>query len=199
MKKIKLGVTGGIGSGKTLICKIFRVLGAPVYNADSRARWLMNNDEKLKKEIIDAFGEDSYTPNGLLKRDYLAEKVFHNEPELKILNSLVHPAAGIDYEKWQTQQNKPYSIKEAALMFESGSDQSLDFVITVSAPEEIRIERILKRDPFRNESEVRAIISKQLTEKERIERADFVIINDDDHMVIPQVLDLNEKINQDYL
>ncbi len=193
MSKTKVGVTGGIGSGKSLVCKIFSVLGVPVYNADARARWLMNNHEELKKKIVDQFGKDAYFQNGPLNRDYLAKKVFSNELELKRLNGLVHPVVGLDYENWEKKQQGAYSIKEAALMFESGSHQSLDFVINVSAPEEIRILRILKRDPFRTEAEIRAIISKQLTEKERIERSNYIITNDDHQMVIPQVLQLHQK------
>ena len=191
---LQVGVTGGIGSGKSLVCKIFGMLGAPAYNADKRARWLMNNDRSLKKQIRSAFGEGSYGTGGQIDRNYLASKVFNNPVELDKLNALVHPAVGNDYLDWATGKNKyPYVIKEAALMFESGSHKALDYIITISAPVETRIRRVLERDTFRTRAEVEAIIDKQLSEEERVHRADFVIKNDDLHMVLPQILQLHRR------
>ncbi|MEM9391287.1 MAG: dephospho-CoA kinase [Bacteroidota bacterium] len=196
MNRLQIGVTGGIGSGKSLVCNIFAVLGIPIYNADSRARWLMNNQQELKESIIEHFGQGAYDPGGALSRDYIARLVFNDPEELKKLNSLVHPAVGKDYAQWFPNQKADYTIKEAALMFESGSYKGLDYVINVSAPVEKRVLRVLKRDTFRSENEVRAIIEKQLPEFERIEKSDFVITNDDQQMIIPQILGLNQRFSR---
>lgn len=191
---LQVGVTGGIGSGKSLVCKIFSTLGIPVYNADKRARWLMNHDKTLQNQVRSAFGTNSYGPDGTIDRNYLAEKVFKDPIELNKLNALVHPAVGKDYNAWTAEKEEySYLIKEAALMFESGSHQALDFVINVSAPEEVRIQRVLDRDAFRTRREIEAIIDKQLPGEERIKRADFVIKNDDHDMVLPQVLQLHQR------
>jgi dephospho-CoA kinase len=189
---LQIGVTGGIGSGKSLVCKIFSTLGAAIYDADSRAKWLTNNDAKIKEEITAHFGPEAYNSTGL-NRDFIAKKVFNNGGQLQTLNSIIHPAVGIDYKNWVDDQNAPYVVKEAALMFESGSYKTLDKVINVSAPLELRIARVLKRDAFRSREEVLAIISKQLSEEERNERSDYVIINDERQMLLPQVIGLHER------
>lgn len=193
-KPLQIGVTGGIGSGKSTICKIFRELGAPVYDADSRAKWILANDEVLKEQIIEKFGSQSYK-NNELNRDYLASQVFNNTEKVKILNSLVHPRVGEDYLNWVNTANSKtgYTIKEAALMFESGSYKSLDKIITVEAPVELRISRILKRDPFRKPEEIQGIIDKQWTDDERRKMSDYIIFNDEKNLVIPQVLKLHEE------
>ncbi|MEM8565509.1 MAG: dephospho-CoA kinase [Bacteroidota bacterium] len=196
MNNLQIGVTGGIGSGKSLICKIFSALGVPVYDADSRAKWLMNNQKELKAKIKSNFGERAYDEKDEINRGYLADKVFNDSNALDGLNALVHPAVGQDYQAWKEQQKSHYTIKEAALMFESESYKGLDYVVNVSAPEEIRIQRVLKRDTFRSETEIRAIIEKQLPETERIRRSDFVITNDGKQMVISQVLELHERFSK---
>ncbi|TRX48905.1 dephospho-CoA kinase [Fulvivirga sp. M361] len=193
-KPLQVGVTGGIGSGKSLVCSIFSILKAPVYDADSRARWLMNNNKSLVDEIIQTFGSKSYNTDGMLDRNYLASKVFKHEPELKKLNGLVHPAVGSDYQRWVKQhESHPYVIKEAALMFESGSYKALDYIINVSASEATRITRVLQRDTFRKKEELEAIIDRQLSEKERRKRADFIIENDENAMILPQILALHNR------
>ena len=194
--KLQIGVTGGIGSGKSLVCKIFSILGIPVYDADSRARWLMNNQYELKESIKEHFGPKSYDRNGALNRDYVAQRAFNDPEQLKRLNSLVHPAVGIDYAEWVSKQKADCTIKEAALMFESGSYKELDHVINVSAPEELRIRRVLERDSFRKEAEIRAIMAKQISEEERSQKSDFIIINDDHQMVLPQVLTLHDRFSK---
>lgn len=192
-----IGITGGIGAGKSTVCKIFEVLDIPIYEADSRAKWLMNNLEELKAQIIKNFGADSYTKEGFLNRAYLASKVFNDGDKVKLLNSLVHPKVGEDFANWTIKnQNYPYLLNEAALMFESGRFKFLDKIITVFAPENIRIQRIKKRDPQRSEEEIKAIIQKQMPEKEKLERADFVIYNDDKQMLIPQVLELDKVLQE---
>lgn len=192
-KQLLIGITGGIGSGKSLICKIFQALGIPVYYADDRAKWLMNNDESLRKEIIKHFGEDSYK-NEQLNRSYIAGKVFNNEKKLELLNSLVHPAVGRDFFNWiKENDSAPYLIKEAALIFESGSYKNLNYVVNVYAPAELRVKRIMKRDPFRSREQIEDIIKKQATEEERIKHSDLVINNDGQHLLIPQVLTFHKK------
>lgn len=191
---LQIGITGGIGSGKSLICAIFHTLGIPVYDADLRARWILNNNSTLREEIIKAFGDESYTEENQLNRKYLAAQVFNNSDKVTLLNSLVHPNVGKDYENWvKAHQSYPYLVKEAALMFESSSYQALDKIITVYAPVELRIKRIQRRDTHRSEQEIRAIIGKQLPEEEKVQRADFVIYNDDKQVVIPQVLALHKQ------
>lgn len=196
---LKVGITGGIGSGKSTICKIFSTLGIPIYEADSRAKWLMVNNQELKNKIKNAFGEESYFENGDLNRPYLAQQVFNQGDKVTILNSLVHPLVGTDYIDWiQKNSNAPYLLNEAALMFESGSYQRLDKVITVFAPEEIRLERVGQRDLHRSKEEIEGIMHKQLSEEEKIKRADYVIYNDNKQLVIPQVLKLHQVFVNSY-
>lgn len=188
---LKIGITGGIGSGKTTISRIFSTLGAPVYNADARARWLMEHDANLIRNIKASFGESSYLEEGKLNSRYISSIVFNNKERLRELNSFVHPAVGRDFKRWAEANSFPYVLKEAALLFESGSYKLLDKVIVVACPEELRIKRTLARDPHRTKEEVTAIIQRQLPEGEKIARADFVIHNDEKSLVIPQVLRLH--------
>ncbi|MBD1398975.1 dephospho-CoA kinase [Pontibacter sp. JH31] len=191
---LKIGITGGIGVGKTIVCRMFQVLGIPVYDADTRAKWVMQYDLALKQELRDAFGEETYTPAGDLNRTYLASIVFNNPDRLNRLNALVHPHVGTDFEKWvAAHPNAPYVIKEAALMFESESWRQMDEIIVVSAPLNVRLKRLLKRDTHRTEADIKAIISKQLSEEEKIARANHVVFNDDKQLLIPQVLALHQQ------
>ncbi len=189
-----IGITGGIGAGKSIVCRVFNAIGTPSYDADSRAKWLMNNDQSLRQQIISSFGEESYTEDGKLNRAYLAETVFNDEQQLKQMNALVHPAVGADFKVWvKEHRNFPYLIKEAALLFESGSFKQLDKVINVYAPEGLRIKRVLLRDQHRSKKDVQAIISNQFPEKQKISLADYKITNDDQQLVIPQVLALHKQ------
>ena len=189
----QVGVTGGIGSGKSLVCQIFQILGIPVYDADQRARWLMNNDEPLRMAIIHSFGPQSFDSNSALNNTYLAKAVFNDKEKLEELNKMVHPRVAEDYEFWLSQHsNEKYVIKEAALLFEAGSHQILDAIVVVSAPEELRIERVLKRDPFRTREQIMNIIKNQFSEVEKLKLADYILINDSNSMVIPQVLELHK-------
>ena len=189
---MQVGITGGIGAGKSLVCKIFQVLGAPVYNADIRARQLMEEDKILREEIATEFGDQSYQ-QGKLNRSYLSEIVFNNSEQVEKLNQLVHPKVGVDYQHWVTTNGDrfPYLIKEAALLVESGSYQQLDYLVTVSAPKDLRISRVLSRDPHRSKEQVIAIISKQLSEEVLISKSDRVLYNDERNPLIQQVLDLH--------
>ena len=189
----QIGITGGIGAGKTLVCRVFRILGIPVYNADDRARWLMTHHSGLVEEVTSRFGKDAYLPGGSLNRSYLAQKVFADPTQVAALNRLVHPKVADDFTSWVGQQvDVPYLLKEAALLFESGSYKSLDYIITVSAPEALRIQRVIERDPQRNEQQIRAIMERQFSEEERLAKADHVIYNDETQLVLPQILELNK-------
>jgi len=193
-----IGLTGGIGSGKTTVSKIFSILGIPIYYADDRAKWLMINSSNLIAEIKRNFGEDSYFEDGSLNRVYLGDKVFKSQEQTKLINSLVHPAVKSDFEHWASEQNAPYVIKEAALLFETGSYQQLDKTIIVSSPIKIRIARILMRDPHRTEAQLNEIIDKQWPDEEKNKLADFVIKNADNKLLIPQVLDIHAQIISAY-
>jgi len=191
---LQIGITGGIGSGKSLICKIFRCFGVSVYDADSHAKELMTTDGILVSEIKKEFGVLSYNADGGLNRTYLGEEVFNDPERLNTLNKLVHPRVGIHFKQWLDQKrNHPYILKEAALLFESGSYQTLDKVIVVHANEGLRIERVLKRDPHRTADQVLAIIKNQMPEEDKLNRADFVIRNDETTLIIPQVVALHHR------
>ncbi len=193
---LQIGVTGGIGAGKTLVCRIFQCLGVPVYNADERARYLMAHQGDLIRNIAQSFGEESYLPDGTLNRSFLAQQVFQDADKVQQLNQLVHPEVGKDYQRWLMEHSQtPYVIKEAALMIESGSYKSLDYLVTISAPEEVRLGRVLKRDPQRDRQQILDIMSNQISETQRIEIADFVLYNDQQQLLIPQVLELHQKFS----
>ena len=191
---LKIGLTGGIGSGKTTVARIFEVLGVPVYYADDAARRIMNEDEDLKKSIVKNFGEQSYS-GGKLNREYLASIVFHDKKKLAILNALVHPATIRNSIQWMKQQTSPYAIREAALIFESGVQGQLDYVIGVSAPVELRIQRSIQRDGLTRQ-QVMERMDRQINETIKMRLCDFVIVNDCHTAVIPQVLRLHEHLTE---
>ncbi|MCB2410463.1 dephospho-CoA kinase [Hymenobacter lucidus] len=196
---LRIGITGGIGSGKSVVCRLFRVLGVPVYDADSRAKWVMAHDAVLRAELLAAFGSKVFDTAGQLNRTYLAQVAFQNPERLAQLNGLVHPRVGYDFEQWaQAQQaaGASYILKEAALLYESGSYQQLDRIITVFAPQAVRQARVLLRDPHRTADDILAIIGKQMSEEEKMSRADYVLHNDDKHLLIPQVLRLDEQFRR---
>ncbi len=191
--RLQIGITGGIGSGKSLVCKIFQCLGVPVYDADSRAKALMTTDGILISGIKKEFGNLSYHTDGTLNRKHISEAAFGHPEKLKALDELVHPRVAENYSHWVGEQSYPYVIKEAALLFEAGSYKSLDKIIVVSAPEQLRVKRVLERDPNRSEQMVRDIISSQMPESEKKNKADFVVINDESRLVIPQVVELHKR------
>ena len=193
-RPLLVGITGGIGSGKSTVCKLFSLLGVPVYTADDRAKWLMNHDSPLKEKILEVFGSESYLTNGELNRAYLAASVFSNPEKVAALNALVHPAVRKDFMAWVSQQSAPYLIKEAALLFETGAAKELDCVINVSSPLRVRMARVLLRDPHRTEEQVNQIIDQQLPDEEKNERADFSIKNTDNKLLLPQVIALHEQL-----
>lgn len=189
---LKIGITGGIGSGKSTVAKIFEVLGIPVYYADDEARRIMNEDEHLREQIIQHFGPETYT-NGVLNRKLLASLVFDNPGRLERLNSLVHPVTIRDSDRWMQQQTTPYALKEAALIFESGAASQLDYVIGVAAPDALRIHRTMQRDHITRD-EVLARMRKQIKQVIKMRLCDFVIVNDEQKPVLPQVLALHAQL-----
>jgi dephospho-CoA kinase len=191
-KPYTVGITGGIGAGKSLICHMFEVLGVPVYDADSRAKWLMDHDPQLKISIESMFGKSAYDNKGL-DRTYMAGQVFNNVAKLEQLNAAVHPVVNHDFEHWYAHSNSHYVVKEAALLIETGSYKSLDRLLYVSAPEEMRLARVLKRDPQRNEQQVRAIMDKQLPEIDKIALANDIIYNDETTLITPQIVTLHHE------
>lgn len=191
---LKVGITGGIGSGKTTICKIFELLGIPIYYADEKAKWLMSNDPQLIIGIQSIFGKDAYLENGQLNRSHIASIAFNQPKKLSKLNALVHPAVAKDGEAWHNEQiNVPYTLKEAALIFESGSYQYLDKTITVFAPLETRIQRVMKRDQSERAA-IEARISKQMPDNEKMKMADFIIRNDGKSSLIQQVMQIHQQL-----
>ena len=194
-KPLEIGITGGIGTGKSVVCEIFKVLGIPVYYADDRARELMMEDQKIIKALKRTFGGESYLKTGELNRKFLAQNVFNDEVKLKTINSIVHPSVAEDFERWsENNWNYLYIMKEAALLVESGSYKTLDFLVIVTAPKTLRIQRVLKRDQHRTEEDVRLIISKQLSDEDKMLKSQFRIINDGKSLLIPQVLKIHEYL-----
>jgi dephospho-CoA kinase len=189
---LKIGLTGGIGSGKTTIAHIFEVLGIPVYYADDAAKRLMNEDELLKKQIIDSFGNESYK-DGKINRIFLAKEVFSSIEKTTKMNGIVHPITIADAEKWMQQQTTAYAIKEAALIFEAKAEKNLDLVIGVQSPLSLRIKRVMQRDNITEES-VLARMQKQMDEDDKMSRCDFIIVNNEKELLIPQVIAIHEKI-----
>jgi len=182
----KIGLTGGIGAGKTYVSKIFQQMGIPIFNADEQAKKCMVEDANLKAAVQLAFGESMYL-KGVLQKDALAKIVFNNTEALAKLSALVHPIVKQKFEDWCTQQSTSLVIKEAAILFESGAHLGLDAVVCVSAPENLRIERVKKRDGS-SVAQIQSRMSKQMSQAEKEELADFLIVNDQVQLLLPQVL-----------
>jgi dephospho-CoA kinase len=195
-KQFIVGITGGIGSGKTTVCRILQNLGLPVYYADDRGKVLLMEDLELKTEVIEFFGQSSYLSSGELNRAYLADRVFKIDSELQKLNSLVHPAVARDFQRWVDNSNSEIVVKEAALLIENQSYKSLNYLISVLAPEKLRIERVLMRDTHRNKKQILDIISKQVDDELRKSSSDLVVNNDGKSLLMPQVLKAFNKIQE---
>lgn len=191
----KVGITGCIGSGKSVVCDIFKTLGVKIYNADLQARELLDKNQMVKQQIISTFGVEVYQ-SGMVDRKLLAGKVFNNPEALQKLNSIVHPAVFNDFNQWmEANKHEAYVIKEAAIMFESGTNKLLDIVVLVYSPPEIRLERVIKRDKTDKDA-VLARMKNQMDDSEKIKLSDFVIYNDNDHSLIQQVLHLHNIFNK---
>lgn len=187
---IKVGVTGGIGSGKSLVCRVFHTFGIPVFDADGEAKRLMATDAGLITAIRSEFGDEAYHDDGTLNRGYLASQVFNDTERLETLNALVHPVAIRAGEEWALRQESPYSVKEAALLFESGSFKLNDYTILVTAPVAVRIARVVQRDGV-TPAQVQARMQRQWSDEEKMRLADFTLVNDGKQAIIPQVLELD--------
>ena len=192
---LKIGITGNIGSGKTIVSKLFELIGIPVFYADDAAKILMVTDEELVAGIKQTFGSESYLDDKTLNRKHIADIVFNDEAQLAKLNALVHPAVFRAFDSWAEQEVKdgvPYVLKEAAVLFESSSYKFCDKTIMVTAPLDLRVKRVMHRDNITKE-EVLNREARQFTEEKKIQLADYVIKNDESELVIPQVLKLHQE------
>jgi len=189
---IIVGLTGGIGSGKTTVSKLFKALEIPVYIADDEAKKLMNRSKIIKKKLIALFGEQAYL-NGVLNNSYLAQIVFNDKSYLNKISTIVHPKVASHFKRWVKKQTASYVVKEVAILFENGGYKSCDFIITVTAPKDLKIQRILKRDNT-TEKKIEAIMRNQWEDSKKIELSDFVIKNTALNDTKAQVLEIHQKI-----
>ena len=190
---LKIGLTGGIGSGKSTVAKVLEVLGVPVYYADEAAKELMHTNELLKQQLILHFGRETYFEDGQLNRKHLSSIVFNNKEKLELLNSLVHPATIADAKEWFSKQQSPYVVKEAALLFESGTAEGLDYIIGVTAPAALRIKRVMDRDGV-TADEVKRRMANQVDETLKMKLCDFVVHNNEQELLLPQILALHNEL-----
>jgi dephospho-CoA kinase len=193
MSQIIIGITGGIGSGKTTISEFLNTLGYPIYSSDIQAKWLMENDAVVGRELVNLFGDAAFS-DGKLDRKHLSSLVFSDKDNLDKLNAIVHPALERDFDKWCEGQSAELVFKEAAILFESGSYKNVDKTICVTAPEALRIKRVMQRDGV-SEDKVKERIDNQWSEEKKKALADFVIFADDEQLIIPQILKIIENIN----
>jgi dephospho-CoA kinase len=198
---IKVGITGGIGSGKTTVCRVFELLGIPVFYADNVAKTIMQTDSQLKNEILNTFGPESYSVDGQLNRPYISSIVFKDQLQLNKLNALVHPAVFRAFDRWIAEQKDvPYILKEAALLYESESYKMCDLSILVISPESTRISRIKARDHI-SEEEIMLRMKRQFSDEQKMKLANHILVNDEHRLLIPQILDLHQqflKISRNY-
>lgn len=194
-RPLLIGLTGGIGAGKTLVAKIFELLHVPVFNADTEAKAILGSNQNVRAQVIEVFGSRAYSglePN----RKLLARRVFSNDELREKLNAIVHPAVGEAFNQWvEDHSDKPYLLKEAAIIFETGGENKLDGVVLVTAPEIVRVERVMKRDKV-SENKVRDRMAAQWSDEEKLKKSDYHIINDGKTAVIPQVLTMHDALLQ---
>lgn len=190
---IKVGITGGIGSGKSTVCRMFSVLRIPVFEADSVAKQLQNTDPEVRSSLIDLFGPAVYLPDQTLDRKYLSSIVFNDPSLLLQLNAIIHPAVRKAFDAWSANQQSPYVLLEAAILYESGFYKMMDKVIVVSTDQDQRIQRVMKRDGS-TEEQVLQRIGNQWTDEQRNKLADFVIHNNDNELIIPQIVEIDKKL-----
>lgn len=189
---VKIGITGGIGSGKSIVCEIFKLLGIPVFQADFVAGKLINSDAVIRNELISQYGNDIYNDRKV-NREKLADIIFNNDAELEKVNKIIHPAVRIEFMNWVKNQETEYVIHEAAILFESGFYKMMDSTILVTAPEEMRIERVIKRNGLTRENVI-SRIAKQWPDSEKRKFATFELINDNKSLLIPQIIEIDKKI-----
>ena len=195
---LQIGVTGGIGSGKSVVCRVFGALGVPVYYADERAKWLTEHDPILKADIVRVLGTQAYDMVGRYNRAWVASQVFAEPALLARLNAVIHPRVFADTALWVSQHaDKPYIVKEAALMRAAGDGNTLDAVVVVQAPADLRMSRIRARDPHRSIEEIQHIIDRQVSDDERLAIADYVLDNDERQLLLPQIVAMHQKFLQE--
>lgn len=189
---LKVGITGGIGSGKTQVCQVFETLGIPVFNADTAAKKIMETDNEVVKQITKLLGAEAYI-NGIINRSWLSSILFQDEKKRTALNAIVHPAVIAFGQEWMNRQQAAYVLKEAALFFETGSNKEMDYMIGISAPVDLRLKRAMKRDHL-DEITIRQKMAAQMDEKEKMMLCQFIILNDDETAIIPQVLSIHQQL-----
>jgi dephospho-CoA kinase len=192
-RPLKVGVTGGIGSGKSLVCSIFKVLQVPVFEADLEAKILMNSNPEIRQELIVLLGENVYTGQGTLDTKRMAEIIFNDKEIIQKVNQIIHPVVRNKFIAWGQEQNSDYIIQEAAILFESGAYQLMDFNILITAPEELRIKRVMERDRT-TKQKVLDRMDNQWNDEKKIKLADFIIYNDESNFLVTQVLEIHKKI-----
>lgn len=192
---IHIGLTGNMGSGKSIVCRLLKTMfGIPIFDADAEAKLVMVQDQHLKAGIIAAFGQESYLPDGSVNRPWLSQQVFHDKEKLAVLNGLVHPASLHRYAEWQVRQQAPYTIKEAALLYEATDWQALAATVVVTCPAEQRLKRVLLRDPYRDREQVLNIFNNQWPEAKKVSLATYLVVNDEIEALLPQVNRLHEAL-----
>ena len=191
----KVGITGGIGSGKSTIVRFFELKGIPVFIADTEANILVNTSGKIRKKLTSLLGNDIYLSDQTLDRKKLAEYIFNNPDLMERVNSIVHPEVRKHFEKWVKKQTSPYVIYEAAILFETGYYKSVDYTILVTAPEEMRIARVMKRDNVSREKVEKRIVN-QWADEEKVKLADYIIKNDNSELLLPQLNNLHERMHK---
>jgi dephospho-CoA kinase len=189
---LKVAITGGIGSGKSLVCQVFKTLGIPIFDADAVSNQLVEHDAALKTAIIELFGKEAYK-NNIYNRKYIASIVFSQAEMLQALNALIHPKAIEAAKQWFEKQQSPYAIKEAAILFESNAEKDIDIIIGVTAPEQVRIERVMQRTGYSKEEVIKRM-QQQMPEDEKMKKCNYIIHNDNVTALIPQVLQIHEKL-----
>jgi dephospho-CoA kinase len=193
---IKVGLTGGIGSGKSLVARIFNKFGVPVYDSDSATKQLYFSNQKLKSELVKSFGPQTYFENGQLNRKYLGELIFSDKSKLELINKIVHPFVKLDFEEWllKNYQTK-YIIKEAAILIESGAYKQVDKIIVVNAPFDLRIKRVIERDKTTKEEVIKRM-SNQLPIKKLLPFADFIVENNEENLLLPQLINIHNQMEK---
>ena len=193
---IKVGITGGIGSGKTTVCRVFELFGIPVFYADEESKKILDEDTIAKEKIIKTFGDEIVNESGMIDRKKLAVLVFNNKIRLELLNSVLHPAVGRKFEEWAIKhQDNKYVLKEAAILFESGAYKQVDKTITVASPMELRINRSLNRDGITLE-QIQNRMKYQMSDKDKIKQSQFVIYNDEEQLLIPQIIKIHQSLSK---
>ena len=189
---LKVAITGGIGSGKSLVCQVFKTLGIPIFDADAVSNQLVEHDAALKTAIIELFGKEAYK-NNIYNRKYIASIVFSQAEMLQALNALIHPKAIEAAKQWFEKQQSPYAIKEAAILFESNAEKDIDIIIGVTAPEQIRVKRVMQRTGY-SKDEVIKRIQQQMPDEEKMAKCNYVIQNNDADAILPQILQIHQQL-----